>query len=64
MSCPINFSKHVLKHVYYVIVPIPASSKPFTAATKELQDYFLRVRRKIDLVILGSYQGVGKKGGI
>lgn len=28
-----------LKHVYYVIVPIPASSKPFITATKELQDY-------------------------
>lgn len=53
-----------LKRIYYVIVPNPASSKPFTTATKELQDYFLRGRKKIDLVIFGSCQGVGKRGGI
>lgn len=53
-----------LNHIHYVIVPIPSFSKPFTKATKELQDYFLSARKKIDLIIFGSYQGVGKKGGI
>lgn len=51
MSCPINFSKHVFEACILCNSSYSSSSKPFTRAAKELQDYLLRERGKTDVVI-------------